>query len=50
MPGHVNLAIDEAQSFSATRGRLGAAWTPGEGRSVFGNVSTGFRIPTVDQL
>lgn len=50
VPGNGNLAIDEDQSFSATSWRLGAAWTPGEGRSVFGNVSTGFRIPTVDQL
>jgi iron complex outermembrane recepter protein len=48
--GNGNVAIDESKSFGATSWRLGVAWTPGADSSVFGNVSTGFRIPTVDQL
>lgn len=48
--GNGNVAIDESKSFAATSWRLGLAWTPDADSSVFGNVSTGFRIPTVDQL
>lgn len=48
--GNGNVAFAESKGFDATSWRLGAAWTPGNETSVFGNVSTGFRIPTVDQL
>jgi iron complex outermembrane receptor protein len=48
--GNGNLATAESKSFGATSWRLGVAWTPNAHSSVFGNVSTGFRIPTVDQL
>jgi iron complex outermembrane receptor protein len=48
--GNGNVAIAESKSFNTTSTRLGLAWTPQRETSVFGNISTGFRIPTVDQL
>lgn len=48
--GNGNLASAENKTFHASSWRLGLAWTPSRETSVFGNVSTGFRIPTVDQL
>ncbi len=48
--GNGNTTIAESKSFNAVSTRLGVAWTPQRETSVFGNVSTGFRIPTVDQL
>ncbi len=44
------VALAESKSFSSASTRLGVAWTPQRETSVFANVSTGFRIPTVDQL
>ena len=48
--GNGNLPLVESKSFTASSWRAGLAWTPTRETSVFGNVSTGFRIPTVDQL
>lgn len=48
--GNGRVAIDESKAFAATSWRLGAAWTPTDDLSVFANASTGFRVPTVDQL
>lgn len=48
--GNGNQTLAETKAFDAPSWRLGLAWTPNRETSVFGNVSTGFRIPTVDQL
>lgn len=48
--GNGNTAISETKSFNANSWRLGVAWTGIKDTTLFGNVSTGFRTPTVEQL
>lgn len=48
--GNGFTTLDESKSFRADSWRVGAAWTATPATVLFGNVSTGFRIPTVDQL
>lgn len=46
--GSKSMRVD--RSFDANSFRLGASWSGIENTTLFGNVSTGFRVPTVDQL
>ncbi len=48
--GNGNVALNESKSFSSTSFRVGANWTIASGTYAFGNVSSGFRAPNVDQL
>lgn len=48
--GNGNVTMAESKSFSNTSFRVGANWTVTPQTFVFGNVSSGFRAPTVDQL
>lgn len=48
--GNGNKTLDLDKTFTANSLRLGAAWSGIQDMTVFGSVSTGFRIPTVDQL
>ena len=46
----LDSANDGSESFGIPSGRLGANYAVGENLDVYGNVSTGFRAPTPDQL
>lgn len=48
--GNGNRALDESRRFGQASWRLGAAWAASAQTTLFGNVSTGFRAPTADQL
>jgi iron complex outermembrane receptor protein len=48
--GNGNKTIDQQKVVNANSLRLGTAWTGIKDTTLFGNVSTGFRAPTVDQL
>jgi iron complex outermembrane receptor protein len=48
--GNGNTTIDQQKVVNANSLRLGTAWTGIKDTTLFGNVSTGFRAPTVDQL
>jgi iron complex outermembrane recepter protein len=48
--GNGNTTLHESKSFGHSSWRLGAAWAASEHSTWFGNMSTGFRAPTVDQL
>ena len=47
---NVSPLVGETKRFSASSWRLGGAWQASPATSWFGNVSTGFRTPTVEQL
>ena len=42
--------FDRSKAFAVSSWRGGAVYTAAEGMDLFGNVSTGFRAPTADQL
>lgn len=48
--GNGNVAIDQSKSFNNSSFRVGANWTMSPTTVFFGNISSGFRAPTVDQL
>lgn len=48
--GNGNTALNLGRSFNAPSWRLGAAFAASKQTTWFGNVSTGFRTPTADQL
>lgn len=48
--GNGNVTIQESKTFDANSLRVGLAWTGQKDTTWFGNLSTGFRAPTVDQL
>ncbi len=48
--GNGNTTLHESKSFGKSSWRMGTAWAASEHSTWFGNLSTGFRAPTVDQL
>ncbi|HAJ12957.1 MAG TPA: TonB-dependent receptor, partial [Comamonadaceae bacterium] len=48
--GNSHSTIAERKTFDATSARLGLSWSGLANTVLFGNLSTGFRAPTVDQL